>query len=144
MKADSGGGFNGHAGMSLIVPDRALLSGWTDLRIEAWRAEDPRVGGGLDPAETAPFLTAPIQWSAAGVSPDGSSVWSTNEGWPANAATITGVLRLDRYPGASFVFVALTGLDSSGQRRLLSNLAGAPVFFSGTALDWFEAVLAGR
>jgi hypothetical protein len=145
LKSSNGGGSSGgYQEIWMDVPDRALLSGWTDLRIEAWRGEDPRLDGGLDQAESAPLLTAPIEWSAGGTSLDGSQNWSDGQPLPASAATITGVLCIDKYPGASFVFVVLTGLDSSGQRRLLSDLSGSRVFFSGTALDWFEAVLAGR
>ncbi len=145
-KADSGGGstFGGYEELTIDVSDRTRLTGWTDLRIEAWRGTDPARGGGLDPTETVPFLTAPLQWSAAGTSPDGNSVWYGGKGWPANAATLTGGLRLDRSPGVGWAWLAFTGVDPSGQRHLLSSLSGTSVFFHGTVLDWFGAVFSGR
>jgi hypothetical protein len=165
LKASGGGSDWGGSfmGLNMIVPDRTLLAGWTDLRIEAWRTgpspvsvssatgsdaawtqPDSRPPFSLDPAETEPFLTAPLQWSAAGVSPDGSSSWYGSEPWPANAATLSGDLRLDRSPGVNWVWLALTGVDPSGQRHMLTSLSGTQVFFNGTVLDWFEAILADR
>jgi hypothetical protein len=143
-KAGSGGTtFGGYEELTLDVSDRTLLTGWTDLRIEAWRGTDPARGAGLDPTETVPFLTAPLQWSAAGTSPDGNSVWYGGQGWPANAATLTGGLRLDRSPAATWAWLALTGVAPDGQRHLLSSLSGSQVFFHGTVLDWFGAVFSG-
>ncbi|HEX7591196.1 MAG TPA: permease prefix domain 1-containing protein [Candidatus Limnocylindrales bacterium] len=165
LKVDSGGTDWGGSFVerSIIVPDRGLLSGWTDLRIEAWRAgptpssvtsasgsndasiqADSGPLSSVDPAETEPFLTAPLQWSAPGVSPDGSSSWYGSEPWPANAVTLSGDLRLDRTPGVNWAWLALTGVDPSGQRHLLTFPTGRRIFFNGSVLDWFEAVLAGR
>jgi hypothetical protein len=143
-KAGSGGTtFGGYEELTLDVSDRTLLTGWTDLRIEAWRGTDPTREAGLDPTETVPFLTAPLQWSTAGTSPDGNSVWYGGQGWPANAATLTGGLRLDRSPAATWAWLALTGVAPDGQRHLLSSLSGRQVFFQGTVLDWFGAVFSG-
>jgi hypothetical protein len=125
-------------------PDQRLLAGWTDLRLEAWRGSDPQSGGGLDPAETRPFLTAPAQWSAAGTLPGGWASWSGGNPWPANAATLSAGLRLDRSPGVTYVWLALTGVAPDGVRHLLSDPTGTQVCFNGTALEWFDAVLAGN
>lgn len=133
----------GYVELFMDVPDRSLLAGWTDLRIESWRA-DPMGGARLDPAATGPFLTQPVEWSPAGTSPDGSNTWSGTPGWAPGAATLSGALRLDRSPGVSGVYMAITGVAPDGTRCLLSNPSFAQVAFNGTALDWFGAVLAGR
>jgi hypothetical protein len=140
----SEGNVGGYVAVSLDIPDKGLLAGWTDLRIETWRGGDPRYGGGLDRTETAPFLTSAAVWSAAGTSPSGNSVWYGSNGWPPNAATLTGILRLDRSPGVGYAWFVLTGVAPDGVRYLLSNPSGSQVFFNGSVLDWFEAVLAGR
>jgi hypothetical protein len=125
-------------------PDQRLLAGWTDLRIEAWRGMDSRYGGGLDPAETQPFLTAPADWSEAGTLPGGWASWSGGNPWPANAATLSAGLRLDRSPGVTYVWLALTGVAPDGVRHLLSDPTGTQTCFNGSAIDWFEAILSGR
>jgi hypothetical protein len=136
--------------LSLDVADRGQLAGWSDLRVEAWRGIAPITGAGaaqgpeLDPSETAPFLTGPVVWSAAGTSPDGNSTWSYSSPWPPNAATLSGALLMNHSPGVSWAWVAITGIAPDGARYLLSEVSGNQVYFSGTALDWFEAVLAGR
>ena len=85
-------------------------------------------GGQIDPAETAPFRTAPAQWGP----------------WALPAATLSGKPRLDHSPGVAFAWVVLTGVARDGTRHLLSPVNGAQLFSSGTALDWFQAFLAGH
>jgi hypothetical protein len=51
---------------------------------------------------------------------------------------------MNHSPGVSWAWVAITGIAPDGARYLLSEVSGNQVYFSGTALDWFEAVLAGR
>lgn len=134
----------GYVRLFVDVPDRSLLAGWTDLRVEAWKGTDSAHGGTVDPAETAPFLTATAEWSAAGTSPDGTGSWSGDSGWTPTAATLSGALRLDRSPGVSYAWFAITGVAPDGTRHLLSPPNGSSVVFNGRALDWFEAILAGN
>jgi hypothetical protein len=131
-------------GLGLDVADRGLVAGWGDFRVEAWKGTGPAYYGGPNPNETAPFLTGPLVWSAAGTSPDGSLTWSSSIPWPPNAATLSGGLALNHWPGVSFAWVAITGVAPDGRRHLLTQPSGFQVVFSGTALDWFEAILAGR
>jgi hypothetical protein len=134
----------GYVGLGLDVADRGLVAGWGDFRVEAWKGTGAAYYGGPDPNETAPFLTGPVEWSAAGTSPDGSLTWSSSSPWPANAATLSGGLALNHWPGVSFAWVVITGIAPDGRRHLLTQPSGFQVVFSGTALDWFEAILAGR
>jgi len=134
----------GYVGLSVDVADRGLLTGWSDLRVEAWKGTGAAYYGGPDPNETAPFLTGPVVWSAAGTWPDGSLIWSSSFPWPPNAATLSGGLALNHWPGVSFAWVAITGVAPDGRRHLLAQPSGFQVVFGGTALDWFEAILAGR
>jgi hypothetical protein len=85
-----------------------------------------------------------VEWSAAGTSSDGSHTWSSSSLWPPNATTLSGGLALNRWPGVTFAWVAITGVAPDGRRYLLLEPSGSQVVFSGTAFDWFQAVLAGH
>jgi len=57
---------------SVVMSSRASLDGWSDLRVEAWRA-DP-TGMVVDPAAAEPLATRPAQWSSGARTLDGVDV----------------------------------------------------------------------
>ena len=137
------GALTGGAWLATVVTDRAVLDGWTDLRIEAWQAVPPWTYFGVDPAATGPFAEGSVQWSPPGSTPDGSMQWSSSNPYPPTAATLSGALRLDRAPGVNWGLIAITGLGPDGHRHLIVGPDFEQVAFQGTVWDWLAALGAG-
>ncbi len=126
---------NGVATIDAEFDDPAVLAGWSDLRIEAWRgirtaAEYPGAWS-LDPGATAPFATAPAVLESA----------NPSSGEPAR---LQGSVAIDRDPTVHLAWLAITGVAPDGQRYVVDGLSFATTTFNGTGLDWLAAVASGR
>jgi hypothetical protein len=140
----------GSAGISagtfvLDISDATGFAAWRDLRVEAWRAIDPGSSPGATPVSaraSGPFVVAPAVWSPPGELPGGSMRWSSSEPWGPNAMTLSGSVRLDRTPGITAAWVALTGVAPDGSRHLIGDPNYVEATFTGTALDWLRAAFA--
>ncbi len=137
------GGASGMAAgaFSVDISDASQLSGWRDLRVEAWRAVD--LGGisptPVNPTATEPFVAAPAVWSPAGELPGGGLEWSSSNPWGPKAMTLSGSLRLDGTPWVTAAWVALTGIAPDGSRYLITEPEYVEATFNGTVLSWLQA-----
>ena len=68
--------------------------------------------------------------------------WSTSEPWGPHAKTLSGAVQLNRTPGVTAAWVALTGVAPDGTRYMVSEPDYVSTMFTGTALDWLTAVVA--
>ena len=130
----------------VLVMDPAVLAGWRDFRVEAWRAIgdpaiDPDLGIVVDPAATAPYAIGPaaLDSGLAGFTVDG-----INDAIPAGVAQLSGSVTIDRNPNVTLAWVALTGVAPDGKRYLLASPSYETTTFHGTALDWLTAVASTR
>ena len=137
-------GLSGVAAGTLIVDvsDATSLSGWRDLRVEAWRAVDPGSGSPtpVSPAATGPFVVSPAVWSPPGELPGGGLTWSSSVTWGPRAMTLSGSVRLDGTPWVTAAWVALTGVAPDGSRHLIAEPDYVMATFNGTVLGWIQAV----
>jgi hypothetical protein len=129
--------------------NRTSLADWHDLRAEAWQTGAVEAGFWIvDNAKTQPLATGQVQWVDGARTLDGvdlarrGSIDSSN--WPAGQVTLTGVIRLHPTTKPIQVFAALTGVAPDGRRYLLGYPAWAVCHFDGTALDWYQQILAGH
>lgn len=101
----------------------AVLAGFSDFRIEAWRAEPPGDGWRLVPGQHAPFATADAVL-------EGSAV--------------RGTIRFDGTPGVEWSQVLVTAVGRDGVRYIIA--AGGPeqTVFNGNVLSWFAALVRQR
>jgi hypothetical protein len=127
------------------VSDASSLSGWRDLRVEAWRAVDPDSVSPtpVSPAATGPFVVSPAVWSPPGELPGGGLTWSSSVPWGPRAMTLSGSVRLDGSPWVTAAWVALTGLAPDGSRHLIAEPDYVMATFNGTVLGWIQAAAAG-
>jgi hypothetical protein len=127
------------------VSDTTVLSGWRDLRVEAWRAVDPGSVSPtpVSPAATSPFVVSPAVWSPAGELPGGGLIWSSSAPWGPRAMTLSGSVRLDGTPWVTAAWVALTGVAPDGSRHLITEPDYVMSTFNGTVLSWLEAAVSG-
>lgn len=143
----SDAGSSGVAAGTFIVDvsDATGLSGWSDLRVEAWRAVDPgsRSPTPVSPAATGPFVVSPAVWSPAGELPGGMLTWSSSNPWGPRAMTLSGSVRLDGTPWVTAAWVALTGVAPDGSRHLITEPDYVMTTFNGTVLSWLEAAVRG-
>lgn len=130
------------------VGDPAVLAGWSDFRVEAWRAirlpgldPDPDFGIAVDPGATAPFAIGPAR---LGVGQDPLDAGSTDDAVPAGAAQLSGAVTIDRSPSVTLAWVAITGVAPDGHRYVLQGPSYESTAFNGTGLDWLAAVASGR
>ena len=65
--------------------------------------------------------------------------WSSSVPWGPKAMTLSGSVRLDRTPGITAAWVALTGIAPDGQRHLIGDPTYVEATFNGTTLDWLRA-----
>jgi len=150
--------------VSIVLSDRAVLSDWSDLRVEAWRGSLSSGMYEIDPAATGPLATAPAQWVEGARSLDGvdltdyesqtplgpplrcraaDGTWTTRCPAP-QVSTLSGEAVVQTTEPA-FVFLVISGRAPDGDRYLIGKWNGEEwVSFRGTALDWLEASLAGH
>ena len=136
----------GFVWISTVVRDPAVLAGWRDLRVEAWRGiskdgVDPTVVPVLDPAAHGPFAVGPARFEPPGQAPFGSSA-----GYPIpdGAVQLSGSVTIDRSPSVTLAWVAITGVAPDGRRYIINGPSYESTAFNGTAVDWLTAVIAGR
>ena len=134
----------GAGSFTLDVSDATLFAGWSGLRVEAWKAVDPGSFSPtpVSPTASGPFATEPAVWSPPGEMPGGSMTWSSSVPWGPKAMTLSGSVRLDRTPGITAAWVALTGIAPDGQRHLIGDPNYVEATFNGTTLDWLRASFA--
>lgn len=133
--------------ISTVVRDPAVLAGWRDLRVEAWRGiskdgVDPAVMPVLDPAAHGPFTVGPVRFERPGQGPLGS--WGTDRPFPDGAIQLGGSITIDRNPTVTLAWVAITGVGPDGRRYIINGPSYASTAFNGTAWDWLTAVIEGR
>jgi hypothetical protein len=143
---DGGGMGGGIVSIGTIIRDPAVLVGWRDLRVEAWRGTgavgvDPSLMA-LDPAARGPFAVGPAGFETPGQIPPWT--WSTGDALPNGSVRLSGSVRVDRSPNMTLAWVAITGLGPDGRRYIISGPLFDSTSFNGTAWDWFAAIIEGR
>jgi len=147
---DVGSGFGkvgGSVWTSVFVGDPAVLAGWRDFRVEAWRGigwdgVDPAGMPVLDPAADRPFAVGP-----ANVAPPGQTqfeTWNAGTSIPPGSVELAGSVTIDRNPSVTLAWVAITGIGPDGRRYIMSGPSFDSTAFNGTAWDWFAAIVEGR
>ena len=144
-----GGGGSTNGGITriwLAVPNPAALHGWSDFRVEAWRAvrlsgTDSNLGLAVDPGATAPFATGAVSFGANPDPFDPSVVYGSI---PDGMLQLSGSIAIDRSPSVTLAWIALTGVAPDGKRYFLEGPSYRTTAFNGTALDWLTAVISGR
>jgi hypothetical protein len=140
------GNFGGIESIGAVIRDPAVLAGWRDLRVEAWRGTgavgiDPSLLA-LDPAARGPFAVGPAGFEAPGQNPVWT--WNTGDAPPDGSVRLSGSVRIDRSPSVTLAWVAITGLGPDGRRYIISGPSYDSTAFNGTAWDWFAAIVEGR
>ncbi|HEY5482463.1 MAG TPA: hypothetical protein VIK31_01450, partial [Propionibacteriaceae bacterium] len=144
---ESGGGnFGGIETIGTVIRDPAVLVGWRDLRVEAWRGTgavgiDPSLMT-LDPTARGPFAVGPAGFEAPGQTP--RWIWGSGNAMPDGSVRLSGSVRVDRSPTVTLAWVAITGLGPDGRRYIISGPSFDSIAFNGTALDWLAAIIEGR
>jgi hypothetical protein len=128
---------NRHVVVSVVVNDRAALADWHDLRAEVWQdgGNQGRYFWFVDASEAAPLATGEAQW-VDGVPPGVTGA--------PGLVTLTGTIQLHPTTRPIWVVAALTGVAPDGQRYLIGLPSPTVVRFDGTALDWYQEILAGH
>ena len=128
------------------IGDVAALAGWTDLRVEAWRATDAGIGSptSVSPTATGPFAWGTATWTPPGQLAGGAFTWSGGEPWGPRAMTLSGAVQLNRTPGVTAAWVAVTGVAPDGTRYMIGEPDYLSTAFTGTALEWLEGIAATR
>lgn len=115
--------------------DPSVLTGWSDLRVEAWRGirteADYPGDWTVDPEATRPFATGAAALEAA----------EPSSGEPVR---LEGSISIDRDPKVTLAWLAITGLGPDGHRYILDGLSFATTTFNGTGWDWLTSVTTGR
>jgi hypothetical protein len=143
---DGGGMGGGTVSIGTIIRDPAVLAGWRDLRVEAWRGTgavgtDPSLLA-LDPVARGPFAVEPAGFETPGQTP--SWTWASGDALPDGSVRLSGSVRIDRSPNVTLAWVAITGLGPDGRRYIISGPLFDSTSFRGTAWDWFAAIVKGR
>ena len=144
---ESGGGnFGGIETIGTVIRDPAVLAGWRDLRVEAWRGTgvvgiDPNLMA-LDPAARGPFAVGPAGFETPGQTP--RWMWGSGNAVPDGSVRLSGSVRVDRSPNVTLAWVAITGLGPDGHRYIINGPSFESTTFNGTAVDWLTAVIEGR
>jgi hypothetical protein len=128
-----------------VVMTRASLAGWSELRTEAWRPYWDGFQETIDPTESAPIATGPVQWVSGTTTPDGYNLairYSATT-WPRTPEMLVGRVLLRPTRQATY-FIAITGIAPDGRRHLIGVPELQSAWFDGTALDWFQSALAGK
>ena len=106
----------GVATANLGIAKPALLAGWGDLRLEAWRTGSTDLV--IQPGETAPFAAAPVE---------------------VQDGVVTGAVRVDATRDVEMFGLLLTGIGPDGVRSVLWGPNGGQTAFRGTVWDWLTA-----
>ena len=144
---ESGGGkVGGVESIGTVIRDPAVLAGWRDLRVEAWRGTgavgiDPSLMA-LDPAARGPFAVGPAGFETPGETPRWA--WGSGNAVPDGSVRLSGSVRVDRSPNVTLAWVAITGVGPDGRRYIISGPSFDSTAFNGTAWDWFAAIVDGR
>lgn len=135
--AGSGGGLtaDGRASTYVTLDDPAVFNGWVDFRVEAWPGAagpepwngDARNAGALSPGATSPFAAAAATLESTG-----------------GTARLGGAVTVDRTPGVTLAWIAITGVGPDGRRYILEGPGFETTTFNGTVADWLAAVVSGR
>ena len=136
----------GFVWISTVVRDPAVMAGWRDLRVEAWRGIskdgfDPTIVPVIDPAAQGPFAVGPARFEPLGQTPFGS--WSSGRPIPDGAVQLSGSVSIDKSPTVTLAWVAITGLGPDGHRYIINGPSFESTTFNGTAVDWLTAVIEG-
>lgn len=127
---------DGRASVHVTLGDAALLTGWSDFRVEAWSGGaglpefwngDANEAGALAADANAPFATAVATLESSG-----------------GTARLGGFVTVDRTPGVTLAWTAITGVGPDGRRYILEGPGFETTTFNGTVADWLTAVLWGR
>ena len=137
----------GFVWISTVIRDPAVMAGWRDLRVEAWRGIskdgfDPTIVPVIDPAAQGPFAVGPARFEPLGQTPFGS--WSSGSPTPDGAVQLSGSVTIDKSPTVTLAWVATTGLGPDGHRYIINGPSFESTTFNGTAVDWLTAVIEGR
>jgi HAAS len=126
------------------VGDVAPLAGWADLRVEAWRATNQGAGSPtpVSPRATGPFAWGSAVWTPPGELADGALTWSSGEPYGPRAMTLSGAVQLNRTPGVTAAWIAITGVAPDGTRHMIAEPDYVSTTFTGTVLDWLAGVTA--
>jgi hypothetical protein len=143
---DGGGIGGGVVSIGTIIRDPAVLAGWRDLRVEAWRGTgvvgiDPSLLA-LDPAARGPFAVGPAGFETPGETPRWA--WGSGTAVPYGSVRLSGSVRVDRSPNVTLAWVAITGVGPDGRRYIINGPLFDSTSFNGTAWDWFAAIIEGR
>jgi hypothetical protein len=143
---DGAGMGGGIVSIGTIIHDPAVLAGWRDLRVEAWRgtgwdAVDPSLMA-LDPAARGPFSVGPAGFEAPGQAPRWA--WESGTAVPDGSVRLSGSVRIDQSPNVTLAWVAITGLGPDERRYIINGPLFDSTSFNGTAWDWFAAIIEGR
>jgi hypothetical protein len=98
----------------------AVLAGFRNFRLEAWRAEPPGDSWRLMPGQHAPFATAD---AVAG------------ESW------VSGTIRFDETPGVEWTQIVVTAVGRDGVRYIIAAGGPEPTVFNGNVVSWFAALV---
>jgi hypothetical protein len=137
----------GFVWISTVVRDPAVMAGWRDLRVEAWRGIskdgfDPTIVPVIGPAAQGPFAVGPARFEPPGQTPFGW--WSSGGPTPDGAVQLSGSVTIDKSPTVTLAWVATTGLGPDGHRYIINGPSFESTTFNGTAVDWLTAVIEGR
>jgi hypothetical protein len=143
---DGGGIGGGIVSIGTTIRDPAVLAGWRDLRVEAWRGtgavgSDPSLLA-LDPAARGAFAVGPAGFETPGQIP--SWTWTSGDALPDASVRLSGSVRVDRSPNVTLAWVAITGVGPDGRRYIITGPLFDSTSFNGTAWDWFAAIMEGR
>ncbi len=97
----------------------AVLAGFRDFRLEAWRAEPPGDGWRLVPGQPAPFAMADAVAA---------------ESW------VSGTIRFDGTPGVEWSQIVVTAVGHDGVRYIIATGGPEQTVFSGNVVSWFAAL----
>ena len=140
------GGLTVNGPVWVTIDDPALLAGWTDLRVEAWRGvthgeKDFGPGWTLDPDAVAPFAVSPASLE---LGPSSFRAGALEEAIADGSVTIHGTIEVNNIPNVTLAWIAMTGLAPDGHRYILQGPDFVTTWFDGTVADWFAGLLADR
>jgi hypothetical protein len=122
VSSSEGWGPAGIDSVTVEATSAAVLSKFSDYRLEAWRAQAPQDGWALLPGQTGPFAVTQVR-------PDG--------------ATVSGTIAFNSEPGVDWAQVVLTATGRDAHRYLLWASGPQQAEFFGSVASWFAAITRG-